>query len=246
MRHRTARSRVAVVVPAHQEAATLDRCLRALRATGRRVGLRHPGVQVQLLVVLDRCTDGSERVLSRYPDVDRLAVSIGRVGAVRAAGMAHARASALAAGLAPERLWYAWTDADSVVPAGWLTAQLRARSAGADLFAGTVRPLLDSWTLDPRVLQEWRAGYQEGDGHPHAHGANLGVRADVLDRLGGLPGLSVGEDRWLVDAVDAAGGRVHRSGYGVLTSARTTPRCTDGVGRDLAQIADRVGLRLAG
>ena len=69
------------------------------------------------------------------------------VRAEERAFLGRARRAGVAAGLAVtsagrplERTWVASTDADSVVPAHWLTSQLAAADAGADLVLGTVRP----------------------------------------------------------------------------------------------------------
>ena len=50
----------------------------------RRVGL-------QVVVVLDSCTDRSAEVLGGFPHVTGVAVGLGRVGATRAAGVLAAR-----------------------------------------------------------------------------------------------------------------------------------------------------------
>jgi hypothetical protein len=75
------------------------------------------------------------------------------------------------------------------------------------------------------------------DGHRHVHGANLAVRADAYRAAGGFAPLSLGEDRTLVAALEAAGYRVKRTTRNpVTTSARCRSRARGGFGdflRDL-------------
>jgi hypothetical protein len=63
------------------------------------------------------------------------------------------------------------------------------------------------------------------------HGANLGFRASAYLRAGGFPAVPTGEDRALVAALDAAGGRVLRTrALTVVTSARREARAPHGFG----------------
>src|SRR6478672_5586240 len=103
-----------VVVPAHNELADLPRCLRALATAA--VCLPVP---VLTVVVLDATDDGSERLVGQFgPDVHFVTVDAGNVGAARAAGFEYARS--VCAGVEPSRMWFATTDADSVVGSRWL------------------------------------------------------------------------------------------------------------------------------
>jgi hypothetical protein len=60
------------------------------------------------------------------------------------------------------------------------------------------------------------------DGHPHVHGANLGIRGDTYLALGAEPSLRAGEDVELVRRAMAAGHlRISRTAaIPVLTSPR--------------------------
>ena len=103
-------AKAVVVVPAHNEAAHLPRCLRAL-ATAT-VCLPVPTLVV---VVLDATDDGSERLVGQFgPDVHFVTVEAGNVGAARAAGFDYGRQ--LSKGVEPAGIWYATTDADSWCP----------------------------------------------------------------------------------------------------------------------------------
>ena len=78
---------VVVVVPAHNELEHLPRCLRALTTAALCIP-----VPVLIVVVLDACDDGSERLAGQFgPDVHFVSVDAGNVGAARAAGFEYAR-----------------------------------------------------------------------------------------------------------------------------------------------------------
>ncbi|MDY6998315.1 MAG: glycosyltransferase, partial [Actinomycetota bacterium] len=164
-----------VVVPAHNEAAHLPSCLRALTTAA----LCLP-VPTSIVVVLDSCDDGSERLAARFgPDVHFVAVESGNVGAARAAGFAYARRSWGREDATLALTWYATTDADSVVDADWLLRMLDPRHDGADMVLGVVRA--PAWRDFPAaVARRYLRGYRRGGAeHDHVHGANMGFRADA-------------------------------------------------------------------
>ena len=74
---------IGILIPAHNEEEWLDDCLQAaLRAGG------HPmlaGEPVEILVVLDSCTDRSAHIVSQYP-VQALSIEARNVGQARAIG----------------------------------------------------------------------------------------------------------------------------------------------------------------
>jgi len=128
----------------------------------------------------------------------------GRVGAARTAGVNHLLASEANRGHWPSSVWIACTDTDSAVPGDWLVHHLQTARCGAQMILG--------------------------DGHPHIHGANLGVRGDIYRAAGGFDDAAVDEDVLLVHAVRAAGGVVVSGGASpVLTSARTEGRAAGGI-----------------
>ncbi|WP_235530594.1 glycosyltransferase family 2 protein [Phycicoccus sp. Root563] len=230
----TALTSVVVVVPARDEELVLPDCLRSLeRAVGALHAVR-PHVAVTVLVVLDRCTDGSAEVVARHPWVRSLDSSAGRVGTARAGGAADALRDATD----PREVWLASTDADSVVPPHWLTAQVELAEGGADLVLGTVEPEL----VDDGLLGRWRQRHRLGEGHPHVHGANLGVRASRYLEVGGFPAVALHEDVLLSEAVKATGAAwVATDATRVRTSGRLDGRARGGFGtylRDLAAESD--------
>jgi len=118
-------NRVGIVVPAHNEQELLPECLAALRCAATAVD-----VPVQVLVVLDMCTDRTADITG---DTAVLAVWERNVGAARRAGFAH-----LLLELGAGQVWLATTDADSQVPPTWLADQLAHARCGADGVAGMV------------------------------------------------------------------------------------------------------------
>jgi hypothetical protein len=138
-------------------------------------------------------------------------------------------------------LWLASTDADSAVPADWLTAMVAAAARGVHLVLGTVLPGPD---LSPAVRARWLAGHHLRDGHPHVHGANLGIRADAYLALGGWLPLVTGEDADLARRAAAAGWLAicRTAGIPVVTSARRAARAPRGFSSYLRALADRTEL----
>lgn len=224
-----------VVVPARDEQELLPRCLTALRRASAQVP-----VPVLVVVVLDRCTDGTAQAAQRA-GVLAVPSSAGRVGAARAQGVAAAE-QALGDVLDPKRTWLASTDADSQVPARWLSHHLALADDGADLVVGTV-DLEGAAGLE----QLWATRYQQAvtasQAHPHVHGANLGVRWGAYLAAGGFAALRAHEDVALVQAVTAVpGARVVRTlGEPVRTSNRLLGRAPAGVARDLSALASGCG-----
>ncbi|WP_406195174.1 glycosyltransferase [Kitasatospora sp. NBC_01560] len=225
---------LAVVVPARDEEELLPGCLEALDRA-----LRHPGVPdlpVLVTVVADGCTDATARI-GRAFGAAVLEVNACNVGAARAAGSTHALGAAaqIAPGQGAGGVWLAHTDADSRIPPDWIARQLAYAVSGWHAVAGTVR--VTDWHGHPeRTAAAFARHYQHDDdprsaGHPHVHGANLGVRGDAYRAVGGFQPLAVGEDRALVAALDTAGYHVGRTVHSpVTTSGRRDPRARGGFG----------------
>lgn len=224
-------TRLAVVVPVKDEEELLPRCLDALAVAVETVRSERPSLRVVVVVVLDDCTDSSARIAGASP-FTCIEVRHRRVGAARAAGVVAA--TDLLGADRPDRLWIACTDADSAVPAHWLTYQLALAEAGADLVVGTVRPDFDD--LSPARRAAWVATHPVGQANGHVHGANLGVRGDVYRAAGGFGDLAEHEDVDLVAQARDAGARVVASDGGrVLTSGRLTGRTPGGYARHLRE-----------
>ncbi|MCU1445567.1 glycosyltransferase [Cryobacterium sp.] len=219
-----------VVVPARNEERRLPRCLAALAdavdAVEHEFGDDTPTISV--VVVLDRCTDGSAGVVAGWPRFLAMDSTAGSVGSARRAGVAH-----LVAAAAAEHTWVATTDADSAVPRRWLAVQLALAEAGTELVLGTVLPDAE---LPAHEQARWHGSHTLVDGHPHVHGANLGVRGDCYLAAGGFSDADSDEDVLLVGALRALGARECRTALiPVLTSGRLEGRVPGGFGGYLAR-----------
>jgi glycosyltransferase involved in cell wall biosynthesis len=217
-----------VVVPAHNEEALLPSCLASLRRAARAVR----GTQVHLIVVADASHDRTDRA-ARRGGAAVVTTDARSVGAARAAGMREVLRRTTH--LDPAEVWLATTDADTLVPAGWLRDQACYANRGWDAVAGTIR-VADWSSRHPGTRSLFRRRYGGGTGpHPHVHGANLGFSAAAYLRAGGFPDVPTGEDRALVAALEAVGGRVLRTrALTVVTSARREARAPHGFADYLA------------
>ncbi|MDT0301882.1 glycosyltransferase [Streptomonospora wellingtoniae] len=223
----------AVVVPANDEAATIERCVRSAAASLAVCGLA--AGRCRLVVVADACTDATAE-LARRAGALVVEASYRSAGAARAAGMRAALEHPC--GQRPRSVWLATTDADSTVPRRWLAEHLRYADAGWDAVAGTVT--VEDWSHRPPDLAaafaeaySWR-----GREHPHVHGANLGVRASAYIDSGGFGALSRAEDHALVTALHARGHSIRRpADLPVATSAREDARAPGGFGDRLTALA---------
>jgi glycosyltransferase involved in cell wall biosynthesis len=221
---------VGVVVPAHNEETLLPACLAALDRVADSVGM-----PVSVLVVADTCTDGTEAA-ARACGAEVIAIGARNVGAARAAGMAELLR--LTAGVDPAAVWLATTDADTVVPPGWLERQLKYAGQGWDVVLGTVT--VADWNgHPPHVPAAFDALYEFGDGpHQHVHGANLGIRASAYLAAGGFRSLRTAEDHALLAAATEAGCSVlQASDITVETSARRRARAPLGFSHLLRTLA---------
>jgi cellulose synthase/poly-beta-1,6-N-acetylglucosamine synthase-like glycosyltransferase len=225
---------VGIVLPVHDEEELLPAALEALEVT---IGLLPPSLACRVVVVLDDCRDGSSEVARGWAT---------RTGALvlhrqsRIVGMARSAGVRAFFSLCPEvppaSIWIATTDADSRVPQDWLTVQLEAHEAGADLWAGRVRVDEES-----AVVRRWKAIYS-AEPSP-IHGANLGFSGSLYEQIGGFRSLRSGEDRDLLRRAMAAGFTV---AYGrratVVTSARRRGRAPGGFASVLDDVAgDELG-----
>ncbi len=219
---------VVVVVPAHDEEELLPGALGAL-AEARRTVTGGGGPTVDVVVVADACRDSTAAV-ARSAGVRVVEVVLRSVGRARAAGVADGLDRLRH--LPPERVWVATTDADSMVPPGWLAHQVALADAGADLVLGTVD--VQDWSQHPpQVEGRWRAAYEARDGHRHVHGANAGARADAYLEAGGFAAVDREEDVALAAALSHR--RVVRTGVlPVVTSARHRGRAPGGFAGHLA------------
>ncbi len=215
---------VHVIVPANDEEARLPRALGSIDDAVAELHRSRPGVHARVVLVLDACVDRSRQVAARHRDVTVVEVVRRCVGAARAHGVVVATADVAEPDTG--RHWLAGTDADCVVPPDWLVRQVMLADAGLDLVTGTVQP---DDELDAESLTRWHALHQLRDGHPHVHGANLGVRLSAYLAAGGFEPLAVHEDVGLVERIRASGAAcLASSSVHVRTSGRTQGRTPGG------------------
>jgi len=217
---------VGIVVPARNEQKRIGRCLRSVLASVDEARVTRSFI----VVVADRCDDNTAAIArdvlgsrGRVIEADE-----GSAGASRRDG-----AEALLRELRDvprQRLWLANTDADSYVPVDWIARQLDFAERGATAVAGIVD--VDSFGhYGEQGREAFRRHYVlHADGtHPHVHGANMGVRADVYLDAGGWLDVAVGEDHCLWRRVRERGWRVESSTASiVMTSGRLRGRAAGG------------------
>lgn len=226
---------IGVAIPAHDEEAHLDACLRALLRAACHPALA--GEEVRVCVVLDACSDRSLDVVVTHEALFGAAgrrlewceISARQVGAARAAGARRLLESGAR--------WLAFTDADTCVAPGWLAAQI---ALGADVVCGSV--CVEDWTAhgdqSSVLCERFRSDYQDRDGHRHIHGANLGVSAEAYLAAGGFACVDCHEDVLLVRALEGIGARFAWSAQPrVVTSARIDARARGGFGDTLRALA---------
>src|SRR5207245_1092637 len=110
---------ISVVIPVHNEAALLGGCLEAIERAARDARLESEPVEV--VVVLDACTDRSAAIAVHHR-AQIVSLDAHCVGAARALGASFAMDSGAR--------WIAFTDADTIVPADSLSAQMAAGTMG--------------------------------------------------------------------------------------------------------------------
>jgi glycosyltransferase involved in cell wall biosynthesis len=223
---------VSVLIPARDEEHLLPRCLRSVLGA---VTMLDEFTTADIIVVADSSTDRTAQlakgILRKRGSV--LHTTAGAAGLVRAVAANYALSRNRQR---LDRWWLANTDADCVVPRGWLTDQLQLARRGVEAFAGTVS--VDSFEdHGPQVAERFRASYMiASDGwHPHVHGANLGVRADCYVSAGGWSPQQTGEDHDLWDRLVACGAKlVSTARIEVVTSGRRVGRAPNGFADALA------------
>ncbi len=215
---------VGVVVPAHNEEALIERCLRSL------LNLEHGG-PLWIVVVADSCTDGTvssaKDMLGNRGEV--VETKQRNAGASRSLG-----ADVVLSYFQRERpnipIWLANTDADSCVPPHWIRQQLALAAQGAHAIAGVVD--IDTFTdFDGGMWERFDRSYGDGKQgpHPHVQAANFGLSATAYSTVGGWPPMGLGEDRELWNRLGEHGfQRVSDRSVRVTTSGRSQGRIPGG------------------
>lgn len=214
---------IGILIPVHNEEQLLDLCLETIKQAAAHPALK--GEQVEVLVVLDSCTDRSADI-ARAHGVMILEVAARNVGQARAEGAAFL--------LDRGARWLACTDGDSSVASDWLAEQL---ALDADAVCGTVTP--GDWNneISAAAQAAYLKHYQQRDGHRHIHGANLGVSSIAYISAGGFPSLTCHEDVHLVRQLELIGARIAWSCRPrVTTSTRLDSKARGGFGDYLSSL----------
>ena len=228
---------IAVGVPARDEIESIDACIGSIIVAAEAVGL-----PVSIVVVADSCTDGTAARARAALRSARLPCRVidrrfGRVGPTR--DLACRMAIGLHPATLSERVWLATTDADSRVPHDWLVAHLRHEAAGWDGVAGLIE--FADGDLTPELRSRFLAAIERdgtGTGHPHVHGANLGIKASTFFAAGGFADVAVGEDQQLWREARRLGYSVVGTTDGVVTtSARRAGRAPGGLASFLQELS---------
>jgi cellulose synthase/poly-beta-1,6-N-acetylglucosamine synthase-like glycosyltransferase len=255
--------RAIIAIPARDEAERLAGCIRALVGQTDAAGLPLSGQAFGVLVFANNCSDDSARIAraaargapfeTRVVEA-RLPPEVSHAGGARRAAMESA--AAWLGETSPGGVILT-TDADSMVAADWVSANLDAISLGADAVLGQIsldeegerlpaalhaRGRLEgvyeellteiSARLDPQIGNPWPH-------HSTISGASLAVTADVYRRVGGLPCVPLGEDKALVATLRRIDARIrYAPEVRAVTSGRTSGRAPGGV-------ADTLRLRSA-
>lgn len=241
-----------IAIPARNEEKRLPLLIDAL---GEQTWLQRGDRRLDVVVVLDDCSDGSrgaaESAALRHPCL-RLDLVEGdrrpegsHVGAARRRAMDHA----LSLGRRAEDTVLITTDADAVPARDWVDANIAAIESGIHLVGGEiVGDRSEELLLGPgfRRRAELIARYAAAadrlesliDPLPHdpwpRHrdhtGASLAVRGDVYRSVGGLPALPRREDLAFVSRVRRAGYLLqHPRSVKVNVSARLDGRAEGGM-----------------
>jgi hypothetical protein len=203
-----------------------------------------------LVVADDGSVDGTADLAARALSGSGLAGSVlpttaARVGEARAAGVRHVAVS----GAEPTRTWVLSTDADCVVPAGWVRSHLEHAERGAVAVAGVVTLVADrdSETIRGAWERDYRPAIRVDGTHSYVHAANLGVRLDAYLASGGFPHVAREEDVGLWRRLRRAGYvPVSDAGIVVATSARPDGRVREGFAHALNHLYGRTAAPLAG
>lgn len=236
-----------VCVPARNEAARLPRLLDALAA-------QDVSGRVSIVVALNNCSDDSEEVVAECADrhAGRLDVACDVVvfpPEHAHAGSARRRAMDLGAARLSDRADAVLisTDADARPPRNWIRCNLEAIGRGADIVGGRLelddaeeasaaltasRTVWDRYWAQVREIEDALDPRSDDPMPRHGDhtGASLAVTARAYREAGGVPVRALGEDRALVDAVVAGGGRlVHPMDVWTRVSPRLSGRAEGGM-----------------
>ncbi len=213
-----------------------------------------------MLLVLDRCTDGTEErareVAAAHPELSLYALEGPGAGSGRARRVGMEAACRRLLDVRGPGGLICSTDADTAVAPDWLAAQLEAAGRGAEAIGGRI-DLADAGTLPPGVLR-WhaensrlrhqrllsdpkRVGRKE---HWPFSGASLALTAGTYRRVGGLRPMEALEDEHLEEVLSENGVPIERLlSVRVTTSPRLEGRASRGLSHGLSRAAPGIPVR---
>ncbi len=247
-------TRVTVVIPAHNEAAHIERALAALNAQRDTDGTPLAPSCYDVLIYANNCDDDTAAIARRFAThasctiavaEEHLPANVAHIGTARRAAMNAASARLTAAGITDGIL--AATDADTVVTPTWIAWTLREMER-ADVVTGRILVDSDDWAAFPCAVRTMLAEentYQFACArlativapdpadpwprHWQRSGPSFAVRVDAYERAGGVPPVRTLEDVALYDALERTGARIrHSLRVRVSTSGRLHARAPGG------------------
>lgn len=213
---------IGVAVPAHNEREHIALTLQSIQSSIVQLGER-----ALVVVVADACNDDTAQAARPWADAV-LEIQARDVGTARATGAQWLLEHGVD--------WVACTDADSLVPPDWLSAQ---KALACDVFCGIVQ-VHDWGNYSADVIAAFHATTPQ-DGHPHIHGANMGLSRRAYELVGGFQPAHAHEDVSLIRCCEAAGLHIERRIRPcVTTSARRDARAREGFGDFLLSLEQQI------
>lgn len=240
------RRRVAIAIPARDEAATIGGCVERLAKLYFDSRCEKPII----VVVANNCKDATARIAA-----SRGAVALNVKLPPERAHAGWARRVALEAAaqhLSNRHDVLLSTDADTMAAPDWLSRTLDHLDAGWDAVAGLARldpgevrrlphrhrrrlAMIRRYDKALDYLKSRQDGSEPWPRHFYEGGASIAVTYGAFRRIGEIPTPRVGEDKALFDAIRRAGGRVrHPLDVKVTTSPRLKGRARGGASDTLA------------
>ena len=230
---------IAIAIPARNEADQIGRCLDAIAA-------QVSAGPMTVVVLANNCNDTTVEIARRPRGLNIHVIEHAFPPEQSRAG--HARRMAMAEAATRGEIILT-TDADCIPDPDWVQSHRKAFGNGVDAVAGRVSADWNELQHHPaEALRigalEWEylglIGEAEAVFDPLPHdraprhaqrcGANLGITRQMLEFVGGVPAVAVGEDRALLAAVERLDGRVrHAVGPHVTASARINGRAAGGM-----------------
>jgi cellulose synthase/poly-beta-1,6-N-acetylglucosamine synthase-like glycosyltransferase len=205
---------VGVVIPARNEETTIESCIGSVLRSLATAGVENYWV----VVIADRCTDRTveraRHVLGSAGEVRE--ISVGSAGAARREGVARVLQHWKI--LDSSQIWLANTDADTHVSDDWIAVQLGFAEEGVTAVAGIVHLETGGSSAAHEVYRHTYLTSPEGT-HTHVHGANLSLRADAYEDVGGWSNLALAEDHCLWARLRGRGWRVSSPVSSVVTTS---------------------------